>query len=205
MKRLLTGLAIATATLSASAAPMTMIADHSAGWQYHRIGADLWPAWSTVNYVTYQANAGSSPWLMGQAGFGNGAGDATPWAANTDLALRHYFNFSGTAADLLLNVAVDNGFAAFLNGTQIGKSNAEGYTSYWEYAINVAPSLLVQGLNVLEVLAEDHGGLTYFDLKLSSSNVTANGVPVPATLSLVALGLLGAFRFTPRGGAGKAA
>jgi hypothetical protein len=61
----------------------------------------------------------------------------------------------------------------------------------WEYAFNLNPSALAQGLNVLQVLAEDHGGATYFDLKLSSTDVDEARVPVPATMVLLATGLLG--------------
>jgi hypothetical protein len=192
MKKLLAGLALAVVASSAAAAPMTMVADHAAGWQYQTIRADLWPAatWATVDYSTYTSNA-TGPWSTGTAAFGNVVQATTNWAANTDLALQYTFNFFGTAADLLLNVAVDNGFAIFLNGVQVAKDNAEGFTNYWEYTFNLNPSALAQGLNVLQVLAEDHGGATYFDLKLSSTDVDEARVPVPATMVLLATGLLG--------------
>ncbi len=190
MKKLLAGLALAVVASSAAAAPMTIVADHAAGWQYQTIQTDLWPAWAAVNYATYTANATGS-WSTGTAAFGNDGGATTNWAANTDLALQYTFNFFGTAADLLLNVAADNGFAIFLNGVQVAKDNAEGFTNYWEYTFNLNPSSLAQGLNVLQVLAEDHGGATYFDLKLSSTDVDEARVPVPATMVLLATGLLG--------------
>jgi len=109
--------------------------------------------------------------------------------ANTDLALQKTFTIDGTlAAPITLNVASDNGFIVFINGVQVAKENAEGYTSYWEYTIPLTtPAFISPGLNMIQVLAEDHGVATFFDLKLTG-NVT---VPEPSTMLLLGLGLVG--------------
>ncbi len=194
---------------SAFAVPVTFISTQS-DWEYTFID-EIGPgnnaaSWDSVDYSTYLDRTSSSVWNTGTAGFGNSSmfGITSPdyntfWAVNTDIAIRQTFVLNGLADDLLLNVAVDNGYAAFLNGTMIGRANAGGYTSLagypnptnWEYSVSVDTSLLVQGNNELVVLGEDYGGLTFLDVMLSSSNVEPTSVPAPGTLALFGLGLLG--------------
>ena len=75
--------------------------------------------------------------------------------------------------------------------------NAEGGAFYWEYSIAVDPSLVVAGLNTVQVLIEDHGGGTYFDMRLAG-DVVPVAVPAPATLALMGLGLIGFSRLRRR-------
>ncbi len=188
---------------SAFAVPVTFISTQS-DWDYTFID-EIGPGnnatnWNSVDYSTYLDRTSSSTWMSGTAGFGNYSSDYnTYWAANTDIAIRQTFTFNGLADDLLLNVAVDNGYVAFLNGTMIGKANTGGYTNlngypnptHWEYSVDVNTSLLLQGSNELVILGEDYGGLTFLDVMLSSSNVGPAPVPAPGTLALFGLGLLG--------------
>jgi hypothetical protein len=85
-------------------------------------------------------------------------------------------------------VASDNGFAIFINGHQVASNNAEGYTSIWEYEFYPTNSYLVNGSNIIQAFAEDHGGATYFDMKLTA-DVTP--VPLPPAMLLFAPGLAG--------------
>ncbi|GAB4038555.1 MAG: hypothetical protein Fur0014_07390 [Rubrivivax sp.] len=111
---------------------------------------------------------------------------ATEWAANTDLALYKTFEVNGSPTGTMTrNVASDNGFVIHLDDQLLAKANAEGYTSYWEHTFTQASSLLVSGTNVLKIMAEDHGGATFFDMKLTGH------VPEPGSLALVGLALLG--------------
>jgi hypothetical protein len=48
-----------------------------------------------------------------------------------------------------LSVAADNGFVIFINGSQVAKENAGGYTSLWEYNFSLNPSYLVNGENIM--------------------------------------------------------
>jgi hypothetical protein len=189
-KRLLAGLAVCLLTLglvsNASAAPVTLV-DQGSQWQYTTLSFDLWPSmnapYSSVNWTT------AASWSTGNAPFGNSTYQTTYWTAGTDLALLQTFNVSGlVAGSATLNVASDNGFIIFLNGTQIANKNAEGYTNYWEYTLPVSGSLFSTGVNELAVLAEDHGGATCFDMKLTAD---VRPVPLPAAVVLFGTGLAG--------------
>lgn len=185
----------ALATVGAvQAAPVDFVAQGST-YQYKVLGTDLWSGggWAPgVGLSTFDNFAAANPisgWATGTAAFGNAGGAVTAWAANTDLALYKTFEVSGmVTGDLKLNVASDNGFLIFLNDQLLAQANAEGFTSYWEYTFTLSPgsAYINSGTNVLKILAEDHGGLTFFDMKLSG-----NVVPSPGSLALAGLALLG--------------
>lgn len=176
-------------TTAANAAIIDLVSQGS-NWNYTRLSTDLWGSWGSVNYGTFDFSSAS--WNNGNAAFGNTYLYSTYWAASTDLALQQAFNFSGTVnGDLTLNVAADNGFAIFLNGVQLAKANAEGFTNYWEYTYTVSAASLVQGVNRLEAFAEDHGGATYFDMRLFGDVIPQTQVPEPASIVLLGLGLAG--------------
>lgn len=166
----------------ANAAP-TVLLDQGASWQYATLATDLWVNWDTAGYGSFDWS--SAVWQTGNAAFGNSVPDYTTlWSANTDIALRKTINIpNNIVGNLTLNVASDNGFMIFVNGDQVAKANAEGYTSIWEYTFAISPSDYILGTdNVVEVLAEDHGGLTYFDMKLTGV------VPAPGAILLAGLG-----------------
>jgi hypothetical protein len=88
-------------------------------WSY-RIGATAPPA----NWMQAQFN--DSAWSTGQGGFGYGDGDDnTLIPAATSLCIRIGFTLSDTSKIImaLLHADYDDGFLAYLNGTEIARGN----------------------------------------------------------------------------------
>ena len=187
LRALCTGVAVAAAMTAAQATPTTFVTTGQV-WSYSTLTVDLWSDWANAGLAQYAQNDGV--WNSGASAFGSGGTFATAWTADTDLAMTTSFDFSGAVTGPLnLRVASDNGFIVFLNGVQLAKGNAEGFTTYWEYEYALDPALLQQGANVLQVLAEDHGGVTFFDMQLDADVNAA--VPEPAMPALLGVALLG--------------
>ena len=139
-------------------------------WNYSVITTPM-PNFYSADYSSFDWE--NAIWLIGQAPFGNIYSSTyllpynTEWLEKTYLALNKIINVNGTlTGDLTLNVASDNGFIFFVNGEEVNRFWASGYTSYWEYTISVDPSFFSQGLNTISVLAQDQGGATFFDMEL---------------------------------------
>lgn len=186
--------AVALTVVGAAQATPVVFVDQNSSYQYKTLSSDLWAGstWAAgVGLSTFDNFAAANPisgWATGTAAFGNAGGASTNWAAGTDLAIYKTFDVGGTpTGNLTLNVASDNGFLIFLNDQLVAQQNAEGFTSYWEYTFTLSPSsaYINSGTNVLKILAEDHGGATFFDMKLSGH------VPEPGSLALAGLALLG--------------
>ncbi|MCP4076410.1 MAG: PEP-CTERM sorting domain-containing protein [Gammaproteobacteria bacterium] len=178
-----------------SAAPITLLSDQSF-WNFNVTATNFGGGGlGSVDYAGFLSEYTGNEY--GQAGFGNstppsGGATNTGWVAHTDLALQQVFNLSGSViGDVTLNLAVDNGSKVFVNGTEVFYSDRGGYTSIWEYTQTVSGSLFNSGINTVSVLANDYGGLTYFDMKLVANDGVSSNVPEPSILVLFGAGLAG--------------
>jgi hypothetical protein len=136
--------------------------------------------------VTYGGAFGAN-WLAGN--YTGGTWSLGPvaipstWAVNTETAIVYTFGLA-SSSNLHIDLGVDNGLLVWLNGQYIFGAQAPGGSSLGEYDIDL--SGLAAGTYSLQILREDHGGATGFDI---SADATA-AVPEPLTLSLFGIGLL---------------
>ena len=159
-------------------------------WEAVAQDGTLWkyvvPQSQPVSFWTL-GNYGEAGWSEGPAGFGYGDGDdATEIAPAHSIYLRHTFQVENLADfnSVMFAVDYDDGYVAYLNGTEIGRGNAgepgevlawNAILDGWHEAVlysggtpdlvGVDASLLVQGENVLAVEVHNNS--------ISSSDFTA--------------------------------
>jgi hypothetical protein len=136
------------------------------------------------------ASAQLGTWLTNAAPTG-GAWSAAPqvipatWAINTETAIVYAIDAGAGLTNVNLTLGVDNGIFVWLNGNYLFGARAGGGSSLGEYGL--ALSNLV-GTNYLQILREDHGGATGYDILLTADRVT---VPEPMSLALFGAGIFG--------------
>jgi hypothetical protein len=182
--------------LAASADP---IVPAGGNWQYTFCDPTADPTW---NFTT--GLGGPCGWLEGPAPFSNVDGvDAfgyehragTYWPENhvdqegpfvDDLWVRRALDLTHYDLNTIVwQMAVDNGYKLYLNGTLLSSDNEEGYTWGWEYSGGFPNA--TQGVNILALALEDHGVRTAFDMEITGTPVPVP-VPEPGTMALVGLG-----------------
>lgn len=155
----------------------------------------------TTTEPDWNNTTGTAGWLTGQAPFGNNdkgySSDPlgffnfkTYWAADgsdgDDLWVRTSIDLTGyNLSTVKWDLGVDNGFKLFLNGNLVAQDNAELYTWQWEYSGDFSGVTLNQGINVIAVALEDHGGLTAFDMQVTA--------PEPTSMAMLFAGGVGVF------------
>lgn len=190
------GLALALGAGSASAA---VIINNSSQGYYNAGLGDIVPVVGdpTVNPAPAPSLGGVvalGTWLTNAAPTG-GAWSAAPmavpgaWAIGTETAIVYEINAGPGLTNIHIDLGVDNGIFVWLNGTYLFGALAPGGSNINEYDIDI-PGVLT-GTNYLQILREDHGGATGYDILVSADRVQA---PEPGSLvllgaALAALGL----------------
>ncbi|MGA2678866.1 MAG: PEP-CTERM sorting domain-containing protein [Sedimentisphaerales bacterium] len=108
------------------------------------------------------------------------------WAINTETAI--IYNIDGGQSgiqDVVAHIGVDNGVYIWLDGIYQFGALAPGPVIEFEY--NVPLPDLGPGTHYLQVLREDHGGTDGFSIQVT-------GVPEPATICLLGVGVFGLIR-----------
>lgn len=110
------------------------------------------------------------------------------WAVGTETAIVYRFGGSGqTFENIQLDLGVDNGIFAWLNGQFLGGQLRPGTSSLGELSFNLGD---LSGTNYLQILREDHGGVTSYDIRMTAeSQRTDPIIPAPTASLLGAAGL----------------
>ena len=140
----------------------------------------------------------------------------TVWTPGFAPFVRTHFTLTAPTA-LTIWIAVDNGIGTsagdsrngtgvdtgmYINGViSTGLINAEGNAFRWESVFNIPANYTFAGDNVFAAQLEDHGGLTGFDMMITSevgdnpifttNPPPTNEIPEPATAALLGAALAG--------------
>ncbi|MBI2900674.1 MAG: fibronectin type III domain-containing protein [Planctomycetes bacterium] len=185
---------------AAKTEPVTYVAAKST-WKYHDLGQDLGSGWRTAEFDDSAWKTG--PGILGYGeGYVNTAISYGP--SSTNKYRTAYFRRSFDAADpaqvalLKLRVTRDDGFVAYLNGTEIARSNmptgtaayatlasstVEAGNAYLSFDLSPLKALLASGTNVLAV--EVHQASAGSSDLVFDAELTGEVVPAGAVLSEV--------------------
>lgn len=120
------------------------------------------------------------------------------WAVNTETAIIYEIDGGSLGFDnVVASFGVDNGIFVWLNGSFLGGHLRPGASVPGEFTIDIGS--IGSGSNFLQVLREDHGGGTGFDVSVLG-DVAAVPLPAAGFLLLGGLGALGALRRRRRQG-----
>lgn len=108
------------------------------------------------------------------------------WAVNTETAIIYDINAGAGLDNLSLSLGVDNGIFVWLDGSYVFGARSAGGSALGEYVLSLSD--LSAGTHYLQVLREDHGGGTGFDIRLTGDRVQ---VSEPGVLALLGIGLAG--------------
>ncbi|MEN9359293.1 MAG: hypothetical protein RL095_828 [Verrucomicrobiota bacterium] len=140
-----------------SLAADTLIPDSAPNWKSKTDGSDQGTAWKTASFD-------DSTWTLGTASFGYGDPSTTVVTANK---ITYYFRKTFTVADpaaytaLTLRMNYDDGFAVYINGTEVKRVGIAAGATYTSTAANhesgawetfsIPAGTLVAGSNVIAV------------------------------------------------------
>lgn len=108
------------------------------------------------------------------------------WTVNHETAIVYDFTLSSTS-DIHIDLGVDNGIIAWIDGTFLFGATAPGGANLNEYDIDL--SSVSSGNHSLQILRADHGGGTGYAISVDATESAR--VPEPSVIALFAAGLLG--------------
>jgi hypothetical protein len=127
---------------------------------------------------------------LANADIGSATAQAIPssWTINQETAIVYEVNAGSGLTNVRMEFGVDNGIFVWLDGAYPFGAVGPGAAIANEY--NVALGNLSAGTHFLQVLREDHGGITGHDILVSADASRVEPVPEPGSLSLVGAGAL---------------
>jgi hypothetical protein len=207
MKKAISSIAVACALSVSLSANALVIIDNNTGGHYNNGIGDMADYYGPTQFpganssegdpninpiaepTTFSAAFGND-WLNNDySGAGNTWGTSTNipnnWAVNTETAIVYDFLLAG-ASDLHIDLGVDNGVFVWIDGNYVFGAMRGGGSSINEYDIDLAG--ISAGAHSIQILREDHGGGTGYDILVDAK---ASTVSEPATFALLGLGLAG--------------
>ena len=140
-------------------------------------------------------------WLTTPASPG-GSWSASPvaipasWSVNSETAIIYELDGgAGGLSNVLASFGVDNGLFVWLNGNFLGGHLRPGGVVPGEFTLSLGN--LGAGLNYLQILREDHGGLAGYSVEVTG-DISPAPVPLPASGLLLAAGAAGLAAFRRR-------
>ncbi len=115
------------------------------------------------------------------------------WAVGTEVAVMYQFN-TLSATNVVASFGVDNGLFAWLDGAYIFGARGPGSVVPAEYVFGLGD--FSAGTHFLQLLLEDHGAVNGYDVLITADEFIegpppSTTVPEPATMTLLATGLVG--------------
>lgn len=106
------------------------------------------------------------------------------WSVNSETAIVYQIDAGAGLQNVLVSLGVDNGVFVWLNGTYKFGALAPGGASPGEYSLSLGN---LTGINYLQILREDHGGATGWDITVSADSVVT---PEPSSFAMLGGALL---------------
>lgn len=138
-------------------------------------------------------------WLSNPAALSGSGWSASPvsipanWTVETETAIVYEIDGGATGlTGVTASIGVDNGILAWLNGAFVGGAQRAGGPTAGEYTFELGD--LGSGINYFQLLREDHGGGTGFNISVTGEPAAAVPIPAAGLLLVAGLGGLAAVR-----------
>jgi RHS repeat-associated protein len=151
------------------------------------IVSELW------NLPFYLVGFNASGFGLGQAPFTNAIGNTgsqgcpligkSPFPVFGIVDLRKTIELPPGATNIQAQVAIDNDFTLWVNGTEVTNQDNEGCSYYWNFTVPIPNNLLVPGTNLVAVQVRDRGDVTGFDLALTGPASLAPAKPLTLVMN----------------------